>query len=71
MWGMVEVSGLVGVMMGRGAADRDILLCFRVWAVGEENMGWRTVDDEAEAAMSVSESICRPGVCWPSGWAEK
>lgn len=54
--------------MGLGAAERDILLCFRVWAVGDENMLGRIVDDdaEAEAAMSVSESICTAFVVWPS-----
>ena len=65
--GIVEVKGLVGVIMGRGAAERDILLCFRVWAVGEENMAGRIVDEEAEAAMSVSDSTCTPGV-WAAVW---
>lgn len=56
--------------MGRGAEERDILLCFRVWAVGDENMAVRIVDEveaEAEAAMSVSESTWTSGMCWSWG----
>jgi hypothetical protein len=67
--GIVEVRGLVGVIMGRGAPERDILLGLRVWAVGEENMAAREEDAVAEAAMSVSESsICctLEPCCWSS-----
>jgi hypothetical protein len=71
--GIVDVRGLVGVIMGRGADDRDILLGLRVWAVGEENIALaaREEDAVAEAAMSVSESsmwvfeACWPSRCWP------
>ena len=61
--------GLDGVSIGRGAEDRDSLLPFRVWAVGDVNMPDRTVLDDA-AAMSVSESIGTPGVVWPSWWVK-
>lgn len=62
--GSVEDSGLVGVMMGRGAPERDILLGLRAWAAGELNMA-RDDDAVAEAAMSVSESsVCAPAACW-------
>jgi hypothetical protein len=54
--GIVEVKGLVGVIMGRGAPERDILLGLRAWAAGEENMAAREDEAVAEAAMSVSES---------------
>lgn len=54
--GMVELRGLVGVIIGRGAPDRDILLGLRGWAVGELNMATREDDAVADAAMSVSES---------------
>jgi len=69
--GIVDVRGLVGVMIGRGAPDRDILLGLRVWAVGEENMAAREDEAVAEAAMSVSESsigglfACWSSRCWP------
>lgn len=69
--GIVDVRGLVGVMIGRGAPDRDILLGLRVWAVGEENMAAREDEAVAEAAMSVSESsigglfACSSSRCWP------
>jgi hypothetical protein len=71
--GMVELRGLVGVIMGRGAPERDILLGLRAWAVGEENMAAREDDAVAEAAMSVSESsmCCTPAPCWSSRWAPK
>lgn len=64
--GMVELRGLVGVMIGRGAPERDILLGFLACAAGEENMA---LEDEADAdaAMSVSESsICTCDWCWSS-----
>jgi hypothetical protein len=54
--GMAEVRGLVGVMMGCGTPERDILRGLREWAVGDENMAAREDDAVAEAAMSVSES---------------
>jgi hypothetical protein len=67
--GMLEDSGLVGVFMGRGAPERDILLGLRAWAwVGEANMAAREDEAVAEAAMSVSESSmgCTPTRCWSS-----
>jgi hypothetical protein len=64
LWGIADVRGLVGVMMGRGAPERDILLGLRVWAVGEENMAARDDEAVAEAAMSVSESSA-----WAWAWA--
>lgn len=65
--GIVELRGLVGVIIGRGAPDRDILLGFRGWAVGELNMATREDDAVADAAMSVSESsICTLEACWLS-----
>jgi len=72
LWGIVDVRGLVGVIMGRGAPERDILLGLRVWAVGEENMAAREDEAVAEAAMSVSESsIWTFEACWPSRcWAK-
>lgn len=56
--GIVEPKGLVGVIMGRGAAERDFLLGFRVCAVGDENMleVGRIVDEGPGTAISVSES---------------
>jgi hypothetical protein len=60
--------GLEGVSIGRGAAERDSLFPLRVWAVGDVNMAERIVLEDAEAAMSVSESIGTPGVVWPSAW---
>ena len=55
--GMVEDSGLVGVIMGRGAPERD-MRPLRPWTLGDVYMAER--EDEAvalaEAAMSVSES---------------
>lgn len=69
---MVEDSGLVGVVMGRGRPDRDILLGLRVWAAGEVNMAAREEEAVAEAAMSVSESsICALEEWWWSRWAAK
>jgi hypothetical protein len=66
---MDELPGLEGVSMGRGAWERDSLLCFRVWAVGDENMAVRICEeDAADAAMSVSESICGLELARPSGW---
>jgi hypothetical protein len=64
----VDERGLVGVIIGRGAEERDILLCFRAWALDEENMFVR-MDEEAvaEAAMSVSESGWTSGMLWSSG----
>lgn len=57
LWGIVDESGLVGVMMGRGAPERD-MRPLRPWTLGEVYMAER--EDEAvalaEAAMSVSES---------------
>jgi hypothetical protein len=59
---MVELRGLVGVIMGRGAPDRDMRPGLR--GCGDVYMLDR--DDEAavavaEAAMSVSESsMCGP-----------
>lgn len=51
------------MIMGRGAAERDILFGFRAWVVGDENIAdERIEDDEAGTAMSVSESGCIPGV---------
>ena len=65
--GIVEDRGLVGVIIGRGAPDRDILLGFRLWAVGELNMAAREDDAVADAAMSVSESsMCALELCWSS-----
>lgn len=62
--GIVELRGLVGVIMGRGAPERDILLGFRGWAAGEENMAAREEEAVAEAAISVSESsVCALGRC--------
>jgi hypothetical protein len=54
--------GLEGVRIGRGAAERESLLCLRA-CEGEANMEERIEDEEADvdAAMSVSESVCRPG----------
>jgi len=73
LWGMVEESGLVGVMMGRGAPERDILLGLRTWAwaAGVLNMAVRDDEAVAEAAMSVSESSTwavagRVGSRWPA-----
>lgn len=66
MCGIVDDSGLVGVMMGRGTPERDSLLGLRVCATGEESMAARDDDAEAEAAMSVSESIWAPALCCPS-----
>jgi hypothetical protein len=65
---VAEDRGLVGVIMGRGADERDILLGLRLWAVVGENMLVR-IDEEAaaEAAMSVSESGCTSGMFWSSG----
>jgi hypothetical protein len=67
---MVDDSGLVGVIMGRGAPERDILLGLRAWpwVVGEANMAAREDEAVAEAAMSVSESSmgCTPAPCWSS-----
>jgi hypothetical protein len=54
--GIVEVRGLVGVIIGCGTPERDILRGLREWAVGEENMAAREEDAVADAAMSVSES---------------
>jgi hypothetical protein len=66
--GIVELRGLVGVVMGRGTPERDILRGLREWAVGEENMAAREEDAVAEAAMSVSESsmCCTVEACWSS-----
>ena len=59
--GIVEARGLVGVMMGGGAPERDILPTLRVRVVGDESMATRDDDAVAEAAMSVSESSrCSP-----------
>jgi hypothetical protein len=68
MGAAVEERGLVGVIMGRGCEERDMRLCFRGWALDEENLLDRTVEDEAaaEAAMSVSESGCTSGMPWSS-----
>jgi hypothetical protein len=66
LWGSVEDNGLVGVIMGRGTPERDSLLGLRVCATGDESMAARDDDAEAEAAMSVSESICEAALCWPS-----
>ena len=55
--GIDDDDGLVGVIMGRGAPERD-MRALRPWSVGEFCIKGR--DDEAvalaEAAMSVSES---------------
>lgn len=66
--GIVEVRGLVGVIMGCGTPERDILRGLRLWAAGEENMAAREEDAVAEAAMSVSESsMCGTlAPCWSS-----
>jgi hypothetical protein len=71
--GIVELRGLVGVIMGRGTPERDILWGLRVWAVGEEKMAAREEDAVAEAAMSVSESsmCCTVEPCWSSRWDAK
>jgi hypothetical protein len=74
--GIVELRGLVGVIMGRGTPERDILrggLRAWAWAVGEENMAAREEDAVAEAAMSVSESsmCCTFEPCWSSRWDAK
>lgn len=62
--GRLELEGLIGVSIGRGAPERESLLCLRVCAVGELKLAARTAADdeeaEAEAAMSVSESTCKP-----------
>ena len=47
--GSVELRGLVGVMMGRGAPERDILLGFRGCAADELNMTVREEEAAAEA----------------------
>lgn len=68
--GMVEDSGLVGVIMGRGAEERDMRPCLREWAVGEAKMlpGRMAADDaDAEAPMSVSESLEASFMVWSSG----
>jgi hypothetical protein len=66
--GIADVKGLVGVMMGPGTPERDILRGLREWAVGDENMAAREDDAVAEAAMSVSESsmCCTLAPCWSS-----
>jgi hypothetical protein len=70
LFGIVEPRGLVGVIMGLGAAERDILLGLRVCAVGDENMFevGRIEDEGPGAAISVSESGWMPGV-WTSACA--
>lgn len=69
--GIVEDRGLVGVIMGRGTPERDSLLGLRVCATGDESMAALDDDAEAEAAMSVSESIWAPAPCWSSRWGAK
>ena len=71
--GIVEDSGLVGVIMGRGTPERDRRLGLRVWATGDdESMAARDEEAEAEAAMSVSESSWTAALlCWPSRWGGK
>lgn len=65
--GIVEDKGLVGVIIGRGAPERDILLGFREWAAGELNMAAREDEAVADAAMSVSESsMWAVAACWSS-----
>lgn len=64
--GIVDDSGLVGVMMGRGTPERDSLLGLRVCATGDESMAAREDEADAEAAMSVSESIWAAALCRPS-----
>jgi hypothetical protein len=66
--GIVEVRGLVGVIIGCGTPERDILRGLREWAVGEENMAAREEDAVADAAMSVSESsmFCTLEACGAS-----
>lgn len=66
--GIVEESGLVGVIMGLGAPERD-MRPLRPWTLGEVYMADR--EDEAvalaEAAMSVSESsMGAPAASWSS-----
>ena len=69
---MVELRGLVGVMMGRGAPERDMRLGLRAWtmAAGEESMAGRE-EAAAEAAMSVSESIWAAGSVALASWRRK
>lgn len=70
--GMLEERGLVGVMIGRGTPDRDILRGLRAWAAGELNMTAREEEAAAEAAMSVSESSgCAAEPCGSSRCAAK
>ena len=63
--GIVEDRGLVGVIMGRGTPERESLLGLCVCATGDDSIAARDDDAEAEAAISVSESICAPALCWP------
>jgi len=66
--GTLVDSGLVGVMMGRGADERDIRLCLRVWEEDDEKRTDRSwVDGEAKAPMSVSESVEGSGALWSAG----
>lgn len=66
--GRLELEGLIGVRIGLGAPERESLLCLRVCAVGELKEAARIAADdeeaEAEAAMSVSESTCKPEAEW-------
>lgn len=64
--GIVEDRGLVGVIMGRGTPERESLLGLWVCATGDDSIAARDDDAEAEAAISVSESIWAPALCWPS-----
>lgn len=57
--------------MGRGTPERESLLGLRVCATGDESMAARDDEAEAEAAMSVSESIWAPALCWLSRWGVK
>jgi len=66
--GMVEERGLVGVIMGLGAPERDIRLGFRAWAAGEANMAAREDEAVAEAAISVSESSIWT---WEARWSSR
>jgi hypothetical protein len=65
LWGIVEVKGLVGVIMGRGTPDRDNLGGFRGWTLGPVNMVVLDEEPVAEAAMSLSLSRGLEA----SGWA--